>query len=57
MRKLKYHLPINRSGLTEEMYKEGYTNSTNIDISPTVVKQMQERCKEECPNAKCKDRT
>lgn len=40
-------------GLTEEMYKEGFTNSANIDISKTVIKQMSDRYKEECPNAKC----
>eukprot|EP00163_Fabomonas_tropica_P012536 TRINITY_DN23861_c0_g1_i1.p2 TRINITY_DN23861_c0_g1~~TRINITY_DN23861_c0_g1_i1.p2 ORF type:complete len:208 (-),score=59.36 TRINITY_DN23861_c0_g1_i1:121-744(-) len=31
------------SSLTEDMYEDGYTNITNIDISPVVVKQMQER--------------
>ncbi len=36
------------------MYKEGYTSFTNIDISPAVIKQMQERYKDDCPNAKCK---
>eukprot|EP00826_Nyctotherus_ovalis_P055685 TRINITY_DN7420_c0_g1_i6.p2 TRINITY_DN7420_c0_g1~~TRINITY_DN7420_c0_g1_i6.p2 ORF type:complete len:163 (+),score=48.97 TRINITY_DN7420_c0_g1_i6:263-751(+) len=33
------------------MYKDGFTEQVNIDISQTVVKQMQERCKENCPNA------
>lgn len=39
--------------LTEEMYKDGFTEQVSIDISQTVVKQMQERCKENCPNASC----
>lgn len=36
------------------MYKDGYQHITNIDISPTVIKQLQERYKEESANMKCK---
>ena len=32
------------------MYEEWYENITNIDISFTVIKQMQEAYKEKCPN-------
>ena len=38
------------SGLSEEMYEEGYEHITNIDISFTVIKQMTEMYKEKCPN-------
>jgi len=37
-------------GLSEEMYEDGYQHITNIDISFTVVKQMQELYKEKIPN-------
>jgi peptidyl-tRNA hydrolase len=37
-------------GLSEEMYEDGYQHITNIDISFTVVKQMQELYKEKLPN-------
>lgn len=37
-------------GLSEEMYEDGYQHLTNIDISFTVVKQMQEMYKEKIPN-------
>ena len=40
--------------MTEDMYKEGFIESTNIDISPTVIQQMQDKYKDTCPNAKCK---
>ena len=40
--------------LTEEMFKEGYTNLMNIDISETVINQMIKRCKEDFPTAQCK---
>ena len=32
------------------MYEDGYQHITNIDISFTVIKQMQEMYKEKCPN-------
>ena len=32
------------------MFEDGYQHITNIDISFTVVKQMQEMYKEKCPN-------
>eukprot|EP00826_Nyctotherus_ovalis_P012747 TRINITY_DN13395_c0_g2_i4.p1 TRINITY_DN13395_c0_g2~~TRINITY_DN13395_c0_g2_i4.p1 ORF type:complete len:220 (-),score=48.89 TRINITY_DN13395_c0_g2_i4:96-755(-) len=40
------------SRLTEEMYKDGFCNSVNVDLCETVIKQMQERCREDCPEAK-----
>jgi hypothetical protein len=33
-------------GLTEDMFEDGYTSITNIDISRVVIDQMIERCKE-----------
>lgn len=41
-------------GLAEDLFKDGYQNVTSIDISPTVIKQMVERYKEEFPALKCK---
>lgn len=38
------------SRLSEEMYEDGYQHLTNIDISFTVIKQMQEMYKEKIPN-------
>lgn len=38
------------SRLAEEMYEDGYQHLTNIDISFTVIKQMQEMYKEKIPN-------
>ncbi len=35
------------------MYKDGYENITNIDISSTVIAQMKERYKDDFPNLKC----
>jgi hypothetical protein len=35
------------------MYKDGLQKITNIDISATVIKQMQERYKEDFPLMKC----
>jgi EEF1A lysine methyltransferase 4 len=32
------------------MYEDGYQHLTNIDISFTVIKQMQEMYKEKIPN-------
>ena len=40
--------------LAEDLFKDGYENLTNIDISATVIKQMQERYKEDLPLIKCK---
>lgn len=31
------------------MYEDGYENITNIDISSTVVKYMEEKIKSRCP--------
>ena len=39
--------------LSEDMYKDGYQTVTNIDVSPTVIKQMQEHYKESIPSMKC----
>jgi hypothetical protein len=36
-------------GLSEEMFDEGYQHITNIDISFTVVKQMQDLYREKYP--------
>lgn len=36
-------------GLSEEMYEDGYTHIENIDISFTVIKQMQELYKDKYP--------
>ena len=44
---LEVLIPI---GLSEEMYEDGYQHLTNIDISFTVIKQMQEMYKEKIPN-------
>jgi hypothetical protein len=33
------------SGMSEDMYEEGYENIVNIDISHAVVKYMEEKCK------------
>ena len=37
------------SGLSEEMFEDGYQHVNNIDISFTVVKQMTEAYKERYP--------
>lgn len=34
------------SNLSEQMYDVGFTNITNIDISPTVIEQMQKTTNE-----------
>lgn len=39
--------------MSEEMYKRGFTQIVNIDISQTVIKQMSEKRKEDCPQMKC----
>lgn len=36
-------------GLAEEMFEDGYEHSTSVDISFTVIKQMQEMYKEKIP--------
>ncbi len=36
-------LGCGNSLLSEEMYDDGFNNITNIDISPIVISQMQER--------------
>eukprot|EP00826_Nyctotherus_ovalis_P064802 TRINITY_DN9513_c0_g1_i10.p1 TRINITY_DN9513_c0_g1~~TRINITY_DN9513_c0_g1_i10.p1 ORF type:complete len:165 (-),score=51.71 TRINITY_DN9513_c0_g1_i10:18-512(-) len=45
------HIGCGTSRMTEDMYKEGFTETTNVDISPTAIEQMKERYKESCPNA------
>ena len=35
------------------MFEEGYQNITNIDISPTVIKSMQEKYRDKGSNFKC----
>jgi hypothetical protein len=39
--------------MSEEMFDEGYTSITNVDISSVVIKQMQEKYKDKGPNFKC----
>ena len=39
--------------MSEEMFKRGYKVITNIDIAPTVIKQMQEKYKEDYSAMKC----
>ena len=31
------------AGLSEELYNDGFVNTTSIDFSPVVVQQMSER--------------
>lgn len=40
------NLGCGNGALTEDMYDDGYTNITNIDISSVVINQMAERNKE-----------
>lgn len=42
------------SGVSEEMFDDGFQNITNIDISFTVIKQMQELYKEKYPTLQYK---
>ena len=37
------------SKFSEEMFEDGYQNITNVDISFTVIKQMQDHYKEKIP--------
>ncbi|EGR34600.1 protein kinase domain protein [Ichthyophthirius multifiliis] len=39
----QYIINIQKKELSEELYDEGYLNITNIDISQTVIKNMQEK--------------
>ena len=40
------------SKLSEEMYEDGYTTISNVDISDIVIDQMQEYYKEKIPSLK-----
>jgi spermidine synthase len=40
------------SSFTEELYNEGYTNITNIDISAVVISQCQQRYSH-CEGVEC----
>jgi hypothetical protein len=40
-------------GLSEDMYEDGYENIQNIDISHTITKYMEDRCKTKYPEMKC----
>lgn len=42
------------SEMSEHMYKEGFEDMLNIDISDVVISQMNEHYKEMCPKMKCK---
>jgi hypothetical protein len=35
------------------MYEDGYEHIYNIDISHTITKYMEERCKTKYPEMKC----
>ncbi|XP_048587598.1 EEF1A lysine methyltransferase 4 isoform X2 [Nematostella vectensis] len=37
-------LGCGNSGLSEDMYNEGYTDITNIDYSPIVIENMKRKC-------------
>lgn len=43
---------IQRAGMSEEMFDEGFTYQINIDISTVVTKAMQEKYKDKGPNFK-----
>ena len=45
-------LNLNDKGMSEEMFDDGYENITNIDISQTSIKKMNEEFKEKGPNFK-----
>ena len=40
------------SKLAEEMYEDGYTSITSVDISDIVIEQMQEYYREKVPALK-----
>lgn len=40
------HIGCGNSRLTEDMYEDGFTSATNIDVSKVVVDQMSERHKD-----------
>lgn len=40
--------------MSEDMFEDGFEAITNIDISHTVVKYMEEKCKQRCPTMKFK---
>ena len=42
-------LGCGNSKMSEDMFEDGYQNITNVDISFTVIKQMQEYYKEKIP--------
>ncbi len=42
-------LGCGNSKMSEDMFEDGYSNITNVDISFTVIKQMQEYYKEKIP--------
>ena len=44
---MRIHVAV---GLSEEMYEDDYQTIVNIDISFTVIKQMQELYKDKYPN-------
>jgi hypothetical protein len=46
-------LIINKE-LSEDLYEDGFLNIVNIDFSPTVVKFMESRYKENGYNIQCK---
>ena len=43
------NLGCGNSKLSEDMFEDGYQNITNVDISFTVIKQMQDYYKEKIP--------
>ena len=42
-------LGCGNSKMSEDMFEDGYQHITNVDISFTVIKQMQEQYKEKIP--------
>jgi 2-polyprenyl-3-methyl-5-hydroxy-6-metoxy-1,4-benzoquinol methylase len=42
------------TGMSEDMFEEGFENITNIDISHTVIKYMEEKCKARYNGMSCK---
>lgn len=40
--------------LSEDMYRDGFTNITSCDFSPVVIEKMKEKCSEK-KGMKCMD--
>jgi hypothetical protein len=44
---------ISYTGMSEDMFEDGFENITNIDISHTVIKYMEEKCKTRYTGMQC----